>query len=51
MVGQQSSFYQRVAGWQIGFFADAFNQCVLLRVAEAAQIKVAVAARANSAYQ
>ena len=33
MVGQEGFFYQGVAGWQIGFFADAFNQCVLLRVA------------------
>ena len=33
MVGQQGFFYQGVAGRQIGFFADAFNQCVLLRVA------------------
>ena len=51
VVGQEGFFYQGVAGWQVGFFADAFYQRVLLRVAVAAQIKVAVAARANSAYQ
>ena len=51
VVGQQGFFYQRVAGGQIGFFADAFDQCVLLRAAETPQIEVAVAACANSAYQ
>ena len=51
VVGQQGFFYQGVAGGQIGFFADAFYQCVLLRLAETPQIEVAVAARANSAYQ
>ena len=44
-------FYQGVAGGQIGFFADAFNQCVLLRLAEAAQIEVAVAACTHCAHQ
>ena len=44
MVGQQGFFYQGVAGGQVGFFADAFNQCVLLSVAETTQVEVAVAA-------
>ena len=50
MVGEQGFFYQGVAGRQVSFFADAFNQRVMLRVAEAPQIEVAITARANCAF-
>ena len=51
VVSQQGLLNQAVARRCIGFFSDAFDQCVLLWVAEAAQIKVAVTARTHGANQ